>query len=422
MPSVHFFKNKYPGYTRVKIVVLSHRLPFPPNKGDKIRTYNQLEHLRREGCDVTLFCTVDSAEELAVVGEYEKETGFTIVTVNSGFRKPAMLFGMFSGRPLSVSNFYNRELQKKFDGFVAKNLVDAIYCTSSAMAEYLFKGKSPVRERYIKRRDLIDFMDLDSDKWRQYRVVSGFPMSLIYRYEEATLARYEAKIQQRFDECIFISSNETTLFAQQLKNPAENLKVIGNGVDLAAFRPPEQLRQLGGMTLLFSGVMDYLPNENAMQWFVEHVWPGLTKLHPEVRLVIAGMNPSQAILEMADDERITVTGYVDDMLAFYHEASIFIAPFQIARGVQNKILQAFACGLPVVTTAVGAEGIDCADGTHYLLAASPEQFIKKISKLSDDRDYYNQISTNALELVNDQFTWDASNQQLFKLFSSPKQA
>jgi glycosyltransferase involved in cell wall biosynthesis len=168
--------------------------------------------------------------------------------------------------------------------------------------------------------------------------------------------------------------------------------------------------------------MDYLPNEKAMQWFVEHVWPGLTKLHPEVRLVIAGMNPSQAILEMADDERITVTGYVDDMLAFYHEASIFIALFQIARGVQNKILQAFACGLLVVTTAVGAEGIDCADGTHYLLAASPEQFIEKISKLFDDRDYYNQISTKALELVNDQFTWDASNQQLFKLFSSPKQA
>lgn len=404
----------------MNIVVLSHRLPFPPNKGEKIRTYNQLEHFRKEGCNVTLFCTVDTAEELALAAQYEEKTGFKIITVSSGFRKPAMLLGMLSGRALSVTNFYNRILQKRFNEFVKQNPIDAIYCTSSAMAEYLFRGDDSVRNRDIKRRDLIDFMDLDSDKWRQYREVSGFPMSLIYLYEEATLARYESRIQQRFDECIFISSNETTLFAQQLKTRAENLKVIGNGVDLAAFRPPEHPRQPGGTTLLFSGVMDYLPNENAMQWFVEYVWPRLTKVHPDMRLVIAGMNPSQAILDMATDDRITVTGYVDDMLACYHEASIFVAPFQIARGVQNKILQAFACGLPVVTTAVGAEGIDCVDGQHYLLAADPEQFIEQISKLVDDRSCYSHISDNALKLVNDQFTWDASNRKLFKLFSLPE--
>ena len=365
-----------------------------------------------------MFCTVDSAEELALAGEYEKKTGFTIVTINSGFRKLAMLVGMLSGRALSVANFYNRALQKRFDKFVAGNPVDVIYCTSSAMAEYLFKGAAPIRNRNNNRRDLIDFMDLDSDKWRQYREVTGFPMSLIYRYEEITLSRYESRIQQRFDECIFISSNETSLFAQKLKYPAQNLRVIGNGVDLAAFRPPNNPRQPGGKTLLFSGVMDYLPNENAMQWFVEEVWPRLSQVHPDIRLVIAGMNPSQAILDMAIDERITVTGYIDDMLACYHEASIFVAPFQIARGVQNKVLQAFACGLPVVTTVVGAEGIDCVAGTHYLLATDAEQFIEQISKLVDDERCYKHISDNAHELVNDQFTWDTSNRQLFKLFNS----
>ncbi|MDB4224529.1 TIGR03087 family PEP-CTERM/XrtA system glycosyltransferase [Granulosicoccus sp.] len=399
-------------------MVLSHRLPFPPNKGEKIRTYNQLEHLRMEGCKITLFCTVDSAEEQRLARDYENETGFTIIFVKSGFRKPSMLLGMLTGRPLSVTNFYNRALQKRFDGYLLENSADAIYCTSSAMAEYVFRGESAVRMRDDKRRDLIDFMDLDSDKWRQYREVSGFLMSLIYRYEVTTLARYESRIQKRFDECIFISINETRLFSSQLKTSAENLKVIGNGVDLTAFRPPDSPRQWEGTTLLFSGVMDYLPNENAMLWFVEHVWPKLSKGHPDVRLVIAGMNPSQPILDLAKDDRITVTGYVDDMLAYYHEANIFVAPFQIARGVQNKILQAFACSLPVVTTAFGAEGIDCTDGTHYLQANEPEQFIEKINQLIEDRSCYNRISCKALELVTEQFTWESSNRKLYRLFNS----
>lgn len=402
----------------MNIVVLSHRLPYPPNKGEKIRTYNQLDHFRQEGCNVTLFCIIDSEEEMTLAKEYENETGFSVIGVKAGLRKLAMLLGLFSRRALSVSNFYNRDLQQRFDTFVVNNPVDALYCTSSSMAEYIFRGESAIRNASSSRRDLIDFMDLDSDKWRQYQEISGFPMSLIYRYEETMLARYEAKIQQRFDECIFISSNETTLFAEQLDAPADNLKVIGNGVDLQAFCPPALPRQADRKTLMFSGVMDYLPNENAMVWFVEQVWSKLTLAYPDVRLVIAGMNPSQAILTMAKDDRITVTGYVDDMLAYYHDASVFIAPFQIARGVQNKILQSFACGLPVVTTPIGAEGIDCQNGEHCLISEDPDQFIEQIGKLFDDPTLYNAISKNALELVNAQFTWDASNRQLFKLFQS----
>ncbi|OED38192.1 hypothetical protein AB833_20625 [Chromatiales bacterium (ex Bugula neritina AB1)] len=403
----------------MNIVVLSHRLPFPPNKGEKIRTYNQLEHLRKQGCTVTIFCTIDSEEELALARQYENESGFKVETVSSGLKKPAMLIGLLSGRALTVSNFYNRTLQTRFNAFIQHNEVDAIYCTSSAMAEYLFKGDSTVTQKVADRRDLIDFMDLDSDKWRQYREVSSFPMSLVYRYEESTLTQYESRIQQRFDECIFISSNEVELFNMKLNDQPANLKVIGNGVDVKAFHPPDRPRKKDQLSLLFSGVMDYLPNENAMRWFVDNVWPELTETYPQVKLVIAGMNPSQSIINMADDERITVTGYVDDMLACYHEATVFIAPFQIARGVQNKILQAFSCGLPVVTTEVGAEGIECSDGTHYLKATTQQEFVRQIGKLHDDPRCYSRIAANALELVNDKFSWEASNEELYELFKQP---
>ena len=403
----------------MNIAVLSHRLPFPPNKGEKIRTYNQLDHLRLEGCKVTLFCMLESQEDIDLAKQYEHETGFTIVGVKSGFQKLAMLIGLFSGRAFSVSNFYNRALQKHFNDFAKNNPIDTIFCTSSSMAEYVFKGDLRIRNPHESRRDLVDFMDLDSDKWRQYREISSFPMSLVYLYEETMLARYESKIQQRFDECIFISSNETILFAQQLDNQAKNLKVIGNGVDLTAFRPPNSPRQHGAKKLLFSGVMDYLPNENAMLWFVENVWPKLTTKHPDVQLVIAGMNPTPSIKKLGEDKRITVTGFVDDMLVYYHEANVFVAPFQIARGVQNKILQSFACGLPVVTTPIGAEGIDCHDGTDCLIASNPHDFVEKINILFEDKGCYENISANATKLVNDHFTWDASNRKLFELFHSP---
>ena len=147
-----------------------------------------------------------------------------------------------------------------------------------------------------------------------------------------------------------------------------------------------------------------------------NVWDLLRQLRPDAELVIAGMNPSPAIQELARHNGITVTGFVDDMLACYHEAGFFIAPFQIARGVQNKVLQAFACGLPVVTTAVGAEGIQCENGVHYALASTPEEFVNQIIQLSEDQKLYRQMAENAIELVNDRYTWDAMNADLYHLF------
>ena len=409
------------------IIVLSHRLPYPPNKGEKIRTFNQLELFRASGSSVTIFCPVESDDEIVLAEEYAASSGFTVVTVTARHRKLSMLMGLLKGRAFSVSNFYSRALQTLIDEHLQSNTVDAVYCTSSAMAEYLFKANKSADAANPARLELMDFMDLDSDKWRQYREISSFPMSLIYRYEEWALARYEARVQQRFDACVFISANEVELFQQKLPHNADNLHVIGNGVDLNAFRPKPDLLiaadspQTDDFTtplrLLFSGVMDYLPNENAMLWFVENVWDSVKQKRPDAELVIAGMNPSSAIQELAKKDGIIVTGFVDDMLACYHDANIFIAPFQIARGVQNKVLQAFACGLPVVTTAVGAEGIDCHREEHYALAETPEEFLQQIMRLAEDPNHHQRMAQNAIRLVNDKYTWDAMNAELFQLFS-----
>ena len=406
-----------PGICLLNIVVLSHRVPYPPNKGEKIRTYNQLEFLKARGFKITVFCLLHDKNDAALAAEYQQKSGFRVVTCDVGFTKPRMLMGLLGFRALSVSNFYNSTLQKKLNAFLENTSVDAFYCTSSAMAEYVFQRNTADQ---LSPRMIVDFMDLDSDKWRQYVKVNNFPMTAVYRYEARALLKYEKKIQQEFDECIFISKNEVDLFQSLLPASASNLNVIGNGVDLSAFRPRPEMTLEKPLTLLFSGVMDYFPNENAMVWFVKNVWPILKVQHPDARLVIAGMNPSPAIVEMGVDNSITVTGFVDDMLECYHQANIFIAPFQIARGVQNKILQSFACGLPVVSTPVGAEGIDCNDGEHLMIADSAEEFVEKIDVLVGDKQKYMDICQSAITLVNENFTWDAVNHSLPDILRTEK--
>ena len=400
-------------------MVLSHRVPFPPNKGEKIRTFNQLEFLKARGFKITVFCLLHDKSDLALAVDYQEQSGFRVITCEVGFAKPRMFAGLFGFRALSVSNFYNSKLQQKLDHHLENESVDALYCTSSSMAEYAFNRSN---NDQLSLRTIIDFMDLDSDKWRQYVKVNKFPMTAIYRYETRALLKYEKKIQREFDECIFISKNEVELFQSFLPTPATNLNVIGNGVDLSAFKPRPNLGFEKPLTLLFSGVMDYFPNENAMIWFVKNVWSKLKIIHPDARLVIAGMNPSPAILDMKADSSITVTGFVDDMLECYHQANLFIAPFQIARGVQNKILQSFACGLPVVSTPVGAEGIDCIDGEHLMIASSADEFIEKINSLIEDEQKYLEICRNALALVNNNFTWDAVNHPLSRLLQPVEQS
>lgn len=401
----------------MNIVVLSHKVPYPPNKGEKIRTFNQLEYLRSRGFNITVFCLLHERGDAKYASDYQKKTGIKVITAEVGLRKIRMLVGLLKFRALSVSNFYCGALQKILNNHIAKSEVDACYCTSSAMAEYVFKGEG---QKYSSgsMEYLIDFMDLDSDKWKQYVAVNRFPMSWVYRYESSRLLKFEKKIQKMFSQCIFISENEVSLFKQKLSGNTENLKVIGNGVDLSQFKARSNMVFDHPPILLFSGVMDYFPNENAMCWFVDNVWPMLKSKYPDARLIIAGMNPSLKIKVLSEVEGITVTGYVDDMLEYYHQANIFVAPFQIARGVQNKILQSFACGLPVVTTAVGAEGIECADGQHLMLAETPEQFVEKIDALAQDSILYQRICSSALDLVHRNYSWDAKNEPLAELFTA----
>lgn len=406
------------GLTELNLLYLCQRLPFPPNKGEKIRTFHQITHLRERGHEVTVCAPCENASDRIQAHQFSDRYGVKVFLKFLGNRPVRYFRGLLTRKPLSVAHFHAAPLQNEVDRLLESSNYSHIVCSSSSMAEYVFTSRALKRAQQ-QPRIAMDFMDLDSDKWRQYAAGSSplSPMKAVYAREARLLARYEAAIYREFDLSLFISEDEVEQFRRVICNH-EKLHSIGNGIDCEAFPPSPKMACGKPPTLLFTGVMDYRPNIDAVLWFHSSVWPRLTERMPGVKLVIAGMNPVDDIRELASDAGITVTGFIEDILPCFHQADIFIAPIRIARGVQNKVLQAFACKLPVVSTPTAASGIDCTPNRHLLLAQTAEQFLAQIAKLVEDEERYAALGREALDLIRNRYTWGKVLEDFIRLLEN----
>ena len=399
----------------MKIIYLSHRIPFPADKGEKIRTFHQLKYLLAQGFDITVFSPVNDDNEALFAEQLEQALPLRVVTARLGAAWLRKVKGLVSQQALSVSHFYAATLAQQLKAAIQHSKPDAIVCTSSAMACYV----EPLLQQKIippSCRLLMDFMDLDSDKWQQYAEKASGIWRWIYQREARLIAQAELSAHAVFDHCFFISENETSLFCARGATKAK-VSVLANGIDTGEFYPSPKPLQQQAPVFLFTGVMDYLPNEDAVLWFVKSCWEHILQRWPQAQFIIAGMQPSQKIQQLARLKGITVTGYVNDILPYYHQADVFVAPFRLARGVQNKILQAMACGLPVVTTTLGAEGIACEQGEHILLADNEQDIIAQVSALLTDPALYAKLQQNGPALIQQQYSWEGVLQALPKLLA-----
>jgi len=394
----------------VNILFLAHRVPFPANKGEKIRTFNQIKYLMEGNNKVSVCAPLESKEELAFFQALNEQYCESVHFSTLSNKLIRFTKGLLTGKALSVANFYSLDLQAKFDELIASGSFDAVICTSSAMAEYIYKSNS-LNDLHKKPLLLMDFMDLDSDKWRQYADSSSWPMKWVYQREAVLLSRYEQKITNNFDFSFFIADAEVELFKSQHGSSGKVL-TLGNGMDTNLFTPAITEPNNEAPVFLFTGVMDYKPNIDAVVWFVEKIWPAIIKKFPEAKFIIAGMNPSTQVKALETSSGIEVTGFVDDILPYYHQSNYFVAPFRLARGVQNKVLQAFSCGLPVIATPMGAEGIDCIEGEHILIASDESEFLLAIDTLEANVNFRENIKKNALRLINDHYSWQGKLQVL----------
>ncbi|QDU83709.1 GDP-mannose-dependent alpha-(1-2)-phosphatidylinositol mannosyltransferase [Planctomycetes bacterium Pla163] len=354
----------------MRILYLAQRVPYPPDRGDKISSWHHIERLARDH-QVTVAAFAHDQADREAAAELNGR-GIETHTVDLGsatLRQLRSLVWLPTPRPLTLSFYGSRALQKVVDRLAAKNDVGMAF--SSSMGKFLMPHSDLAR--------VIVFAELDSDKWRQYAEFQSWPKSWIYAREHRTLFRFESALARMADHNVLVTSLEERIFNQLI--PGAPSVVVRNGVDLEHYQPdgtPEPGH------LVFVGVMDYYPNVQGCVWFVENVLPRLRERHPNVHLSIVGARPNATVLALGSHPGVEVTGRVDDPRDWLRRAQVSVAPLHIARGIQNKVLEAMAMGLPVVATTNATQGVGGRDGDHYLVVDDVDGQVAAISGLLED--------------------------------------
>jgi sugar transferase (PEP-CTERM/EpsH1 system associated) len=380
----------------MNILYLAHRIPYPPNKGDKIRSFHQIRYLSHKHT-VHLACLVDEPEDLRYINDLEKYcSSVEAVYRSKTAARTSALWALPTQRPLSVASFYSRELQQRIAHRLRSEKFDRIFVFSSTMAEYV---------RHVTEiPKIIDFVDADSEKWRLYADYHPFPLSQIYRLEADRLARYERDVAQAFAHAIFISEQEANVLEGVIDK--RSISVIPNGIDLDYFTPDEELMsRCHGAFIVFTGAMDYFPNVDAVRYFCRAIFPLIREVEPEAQFYIVGRHPMRQVRALAYQPHVIVTGSVPDVRPYLATARVAVAPLRIARGVQNKILEAMAMGLPVVGTREAFQGLQATSTDGIRIADDPQHFAGEVMALLENRDLQRRCSQQARQYVRRSYRW-----------------
>ena len=399
----------------MRILFLAHRIPYPPNKGDKIRSYNILQYLTKHH-EVYLGSMIDEKTDTQYVDQFQSQVKeFVFDTIQPKIKKICCLRSFFRNESITVCYFYSSKLQKKIDALFERIDFDVLFCFSSPMAEYYFRSAHKNRTKKPLVR-IMDLIDVDSYKWAQYAEKSSGFKRLIYRYEARCLSRYEHRIAETFDHLLLVSGQEKNIFLRGLA--VANLSVVTNGVDLDFFNPCHpQRHQTQKPTLVFTGVMDYWPNIEGVQWFVERIFPRIRMTAPDATFYIVGSRPTAEIRCLGQIEGIVVTGFVEDIRDYLAAADVCVVPLRIARGIQNKILEAMAMGKPVVTTSQAFEGIKAISGREIVSVDDEEMFAAAVVDLMQDRHKAESIGIKARRCMEAHYSWDINLNVLDEIFN-----
>jgi polysaccharide biosynthesis protein PslH len=357
-----------------EILFLAHRIPWPADRGDKIRSHHILKRLA-EMAPVHVGAFADDTRDMGFACEMERHFTSAHVELRN---KPQWRTGMEAvakGQPVSVTSFASTSMKTWVDDLLATGRISNIVVFSGAMAQYVPAG--------FDGRFIMDFVDVDSAKFESYAGDGNPVMRWINAREGRMLAAFEKAVAARADANLFVSEDEAALFAAR---SGANAIALGNGIDTAFYDPAIRVKTVNitAPLIVFTGQMDYRPNVEAVIDFATHAMPVIRKTHPTVQFAIVGRNPSASVMALDRSEGVIVTGAVDDVRSWLNAASVVIAPLRIARGIQNKVLEAMAMAKPVVASHAAAEGIYAQDGVHFLVAATVEEEASQVAILLSD--------------------------------------
>ncbi|HKT42067.1 MAG TPA: TIGR03087 family PEP-CTERM/XrtA system glycosyltransferase [Rhodanobacteraceae bacterium] len=349
---------------------LCHRLPWPPDKGDKIRSYHVLRRLARH-YKVYLGTFVDDPADWRHLAEVEAVCAGACVRPLPAWRARWRALGSLARRePLTVGCYRDPVLRRWVRAVLAEQQPEVVLCFSSGVAPLVMQG--------VAARRVMDFVDADSDKWHQYAEAHRGLARLVYQREARKLARFERTIATRFEASLFVSEAEAAFFRNANPGLAERVHGLPNGVDAAYWNPARAFTnpyRPGERVVVFTGAMDYRANADAVTWFADAVWPRVLAGCANARFYIVGSNPAREVLALGRRAGITVTGRVDDVRPFLAHAHVVAAPLRIARGIQNKVLEALAMEKVVLATPEAWEGISDFAGRQGCISGSPEAMV-----------------------------------------------
>lgn len=386
-----------------KLLYLCHRIPYPPNKGDKIRSFNLLKALAAE-YEVYLGCFIDDAYDYQYIDKLADWcVEYKCRRQRKSLSKLKGLSAFVSGKPITLPYYYDFELQHWVHQTIAREKIDTVMVFSSSMAQYVD------HPQYNDLHRVIDFVDVDSDKWRQYADNQRGIMSYVYRREARQLQRYEQHYCQQFNFSLFVSPDEAAMFRQLMPAPlAEKIQPLLNGVDVHFFDPaaniPAAEYPLEPRYLVFTGAMDYWANVDAVLWFCREVWPVLLAAQPDLHFYIVGGNPAAEVQALHGKQQIRVTGRVEDIRPYILHATLVVAPLRIARGIQNKVLEAMALNKKIVASCMAMEGINAPASPYLAQSDEADTFISHCQTLLAQ----NEQACNNRSWVIAHFTWPAT--------------
>lgn len=393
----------------METLFLAHRIPFPPDRGDKIRSWHLLKHLATLG-RVHLACFADDEADAAHLPALREALGGALgeahVEIRHTGKAVAAARALLQGKPVSLTMFDSTRLRTFVEDILARPEVDTVFAFSGQMAQFV-----PDR---LRQRFVMDFVDMDSAKFAAYAEAGG-PLAAIHRREAKRLFAFERAVAARADTSLFVSEAEAALFRARAGLPRADIRALANGVDLDFYRPGAvQPAEAPRPLIVFTGQMDYAPNIDAVTWFAAEVLPRLS-----ASFAIVGRNPTDAVRRLASDG-VIVTGAVPDVRTWLEAADVVVAPLRIARGIQNKVLEAMAAARPVVATPAAFEGIEAEPGRHLLVAEGREEQASAIATLLADATHAAALGAAGRRRMEEAYRWDVRLAPLAALLGAPQ--
>ncbi len=358
--------------TRPALLFLVHRVPFPPDKGDRIRTFQFLRYLSQK-FDVHLACLADEPVEDRVIETLQRYCKrVAVANVQGRMRWVRALVSLATGRTATEGAFSSSELRAVLKRWVSETRFHVALASASSMVPYL-------RLPYLAGIPaVVDLIDVDSEKWFDYAAAKRGPKSWLYRLEGRRLRRLEQGLSTWAKAVTLVSAAEVAIYRQFCSDGV--VEAVGNGVDLDYFQPQARQTEQG---CVFLGALDYWPNIEGICWFCDEIWPEIRRRHPNATVSIVGRRPTPAVCRLAQVPGVKLVGQVPDVRPHLAGAAVSIVPLRIARGIQNKVLESMAMGKATIASPQALEGLQAQPGNDLLSANTPQEWIDSISSLID---------------------------------------